>query len=66
MRVFVNGADTDLPAGATVAGLVEQIAADRRRIAVACNGEVVPRSLWGDTALTDGDRIEVLAAVAGG
>ena len=39
---------------------------DRRRVAVARNGEVVPRSAWETTRLADGDAVEVLAPVAGG
>ena len=35
-------------------------------IAVAVNAVVVPRSRWGDAALTDGDEVEVLTAVQGG
>jgi len=37
-----------------------------RRVAVARNSAVVPRSAWGSTQLRDGDVVEVLAAVAGG
>jgi sulfur carrier protein len=35
-------------------------------VAVARNGEVVPKSRWGDTRLALGDRIEIVTAVAGG
>jgi sulfur carrier protein len=66
MRVTVNGAATELTAGISVAELVDELAAGRRRVAVARNGEVVPRSEWHETQLADGDHIEVLAAVAGG
>jgi sulfur carrier protein len=66
MRVSVNGAATELAAGVSVAELVDELAAGRRRVAVARNGEVVPRSEWHETQLADGDHIEVLAAVAGG
>ena len=38
----------------------------QRRVAVARNGDVVPRSAWEGTVLTDGDRVEVLVATAGG
>ena len=37
-----------------------------RGIAVARNGEVVPRSAWEMTTLTPGDRIDVVGAVQGG
>ncbi len=66
MQLTVNGAPADLPDGASVADLVAVRAEDRRRLAVARNGEVVPRSAWAATALAPGDTVEVLAAVAGG
>ena len=66
MLVIVNGDDTELPVDSSVDNLVDRLASDRRRIAVARNGEVVPRSVWAQTPLADGDRVEILAAVAGG
>ena len=66
MQLTVNGAPTLLPDGTTVAELVAQRTTEQRRVAVARNGEVVPRSTWGATALSDGDAVEVLMAVAGG
>jgi sulfur carrier protein len=35
-------------------------------VAVAVNGEVVPRGAWEKTALDDGARVEIVAAVQGG
>ncbi len=66
MRVSVNGVPSEVAQGATVAAVVEARAAEHRRVAVALNGDVVPRSEWGTTTLRDGDVVEVLAAVAGG
>jgi sulfur carrier protein len=66
MRLTVNGAPAELLDGATVGDLVTQRTEDARRVAVARNGEVVPRSAWGATVLQPGDTVEVLAAVAGG
>ena len=66
MTVTVNGAATEVAAGATVAQLVAACAGEQRRVAVAVNGDVVPRSQWPTTRLAAGDSIEVLVAVAGG
>lgn len=66
MRVSLNGASTELAAGTTVAGLVAERADRDRRVAVAVNSEVVPRSAWASTSLAEGDDVELLAAVAGG
>ena len=66
MKVTVNGAPTDVGEDATVATLVAARAGGHDRVAVARNGDVVPRSSWADTRLTPGDRLEVLAPTAGG
>lgn len=66
MKLTVNGAPGEVGPGTTVAALVEERAADARRVAVARNGEVVPRSAWARTKLEEGDAVEVLAATAGG
>lgn len=66
MRLTVNDEPAELPAGTTVADLVGLRAPGHRRVAVARNGQVVPRSGWGSALLVDGDRLELLVAVAGG
>jgi thiamine biosynthesis protein ThiS len=49
-----------------VRGLIDALHLDRRRIAVAVNREVVPRSAFDTHRLAEGDRIEILEAVGGG
>jgi len=66
VQLTVNGAAAELDEATTVAQLVQTRAEDARRVAVARNGEVVPRSAWATTRLESGDAVEVLAAVAGG
>jgi len=66
VQVTVNGAALDLAEGTTVADVVADRIEDQRRVAVARNGEVVPRSAWPATALSTGDAVEVLVAAAGG
>lgn len=66
MRLTVNGDATELADGTTVADLVASRTEAVRRVAVAVNLDVVPRSAWGSTVLRDGDAVEVLVAVAGG
>ena len=62
----MNGETRRVPADCTVAGLVELLGIDRRRIAVAVNREVVPRSMFGEHRLAQEDRVEILEAVGGG
>ncbi|MFE9653782.1 sulfur carrier protein ThiS [Micromonospora sp. NPDC006431] len=66
MELIVNGAGRSVPGGATVADVVREVTDQRRGLAVAVNGEVVPRGGWSATALRDGDRVEVLSAAQGG
>lgn len=68
MRIFVNGAIVELPDRASVSDAVVVVrpAATGRGVAVAVNGEVVPKSVWSDTELSPDDKVEVLTAVAGG
>jgi sulfur carrier protein len=64
--VVVNGSPWDGPPGTTVAQLVEQWCPSPRGIAVARNGDVVPKSRWDRTELVPGDLIEIVTAAAGG
>jgi thiamine biosynthesis protein ThiS len=49
-----------------VAALVAHLGLDGRKVAVERNLEIVPRSTYGSTALTDGDRIEIVHFIGGG
>lgn len=65
MRIQVNG-ELRQVAAATILGLVEELGLDIRKVAVERNLEIVPRSLHAETAIADGDRIEVVQFVGGG
>jgi sulfur carrier protein len=65
MHIQVNG-ETRTVAAATILALIEELALDPRKVAVERNMEIVPRSLHGETALTEGDRIELVQFVGGG
>jgi sulfur carrier protein len=66
MRLTVNGKDQDVSAGFTVGSLLDTLALRRDGIAVALNDDVVPRAEHGTRTLSDGDRLEIIVAVAGG
>lgn len=68
MEIILNGEPRDLPVGTTVAGLIGTLGvrADGRGVAVAVDGVVVPRAVWGETPLAPDARVEVLVAVQGG
>jgi sulfur carrier protein len=66
--IVLNGEPADLPPGATVAGVLERLdlSIDTRGIAVAVDGQVVPRSIWETFTLSVDARVEVLTAMQGG
>lgn len=66
VEVTVNGVPEQLDAGATVGEVVGRLCPSSDGVAVARNGDVVPRSAWGRTVLGAGDRLEILTAWAGG
>jgi sulfur carrier protein len=68
VNVTVNGESRRLPAGATVASVVEllHVAPGARGVAIAVDGEVVARVRWPETELREGALVEVVAAIGGG
>ncbi len=66
--ILLNGEACDLAAGDTVARALARLGVERDApgIAVAVDGEVVPRSSWESFALGAGARVEVLTAMQGG
>ena len=66
IRVVLNGAPREFSAPLTFSELLDELSLAGRRLAVERNGEIVPRSRFGEARLADGDRIEVVVAVGGG
>jgi thiazole synthase len=68
MRIELNGSDAIVPAGASVADAVQATGIDHgeRGVAVAVDGEVVPRGEWSGTTLSEDQRVEVVVAIQGG
>jgi sulfur carrier protein len=66
IRIVLNGAPREFPAPLTFSQLLDELSLAGRRLAIERNGEIVPRSRFGDDAISDGDRVEVVVAVGGG
>ena len=66
MRFELNGESQDAPEALSVRELLERFGFQKRRVAVAINAEVVPRSQFERAEIHEGDRIEVIQAVGGG
>lgn len=65
-RISVNGVLADLPTDSRLNAVVATVTSATAGIAVAVNGEVVPRSTWSGVAIKAGDAVEILTAVQGG
>jgi sulfur carrier protein len=66
VRLVVNGEVAEVEDGASVATVVHRLAPSPKGVAVAVNGDVVPRSAWEATPVAGGDTIEILGAAQGG
>ena len=64
--ICVNGEASDIAPGTTVRDLLAALDAPDRGVAVAIDGEVVPRGAWEQTAVADEAKVEVVMAVQGG
>lgn len=63
--VKINGKLIDI-AGMSVAEYLKTTSYDMKRIAVECNGNIIPRAQYEETVLSDGDSVEVVSFVGGG
>jgi sulfur carrier protein len=66
VTVVVNGDRVEVAPGSTVADLLAQLGLGGRWVIVERNGEPVERAAFAATPVADGDRIELVRAVAGG
>ncbi len=66
MNLTINGESRVLSPAETLTALVEQLGMKSDRVAIELNREIVPREQWGQTALKDGDRLEIVHFVGGG
>jgi sulfur carrier protein len=69
LTLILNGQSRTFDAlqqAANVEQLVGELGLKGDRVAVEHNGEIVSRSTWTETALSDGDRLEVVHFVGGG
>lgn len=66
MRVTANGKPFDVESGTTVAGFIRLRSLDPRFVVVERNGEPLERARYEEVALGEGDRLELVRAVAGG
>ncbi|HWC31568.1 MAG TPA: sulfur carrier protein ThiS [Actinomycetota bacterium] len=66
MRLVANGQEFDVDGAVSVAEFIRRRDLDPRYVVVERNGEPLERSRYDQTLLEDGDRLELVRAVAGG
>ena len=66
ISVHINGQPETLNTSLSVADLLQSKGLAGKRLAVERNGQIVPRGAHADTALADGDTLEIVVAVGGG
>lgn len=66
MYITLNGEIMAMESGISITSLLEQYRIDARKIAIERNREIIPRSLYPSTALTEGDALEIVHFIGGG
>ncbi len=62
----LNGKPRELPDELPLPALLEHLGVDRRLVAVAHNGEVIPRDRYEQVCVRGGDTVEIVRMVGGG
>lgn len=66
IAVTINGEEKQLDGPMSVAALLQSLNLAAPKVAVERNLDIVPRVAYGDTVLSDGDRIEIVHFIGGG
>lgn len=66
MIVTVNGKSQDVPAGTTVADLIEKLGLGKGAVAAEVNQKLIPKRNHRETTLVEGDTVELVSLVGGG
>jgi thiamine biosynthesis protein ThiS len=66
MQIIFNGKARELHAGTTIQELLDQLHLDCLQVVVEHNHNIIPRQRLAETALKDGDNLEVIHFVGGG
>ncbi|MEP7227479.1 MAG: sulfur carrier protein ThiS [Gemmatimonadales bacterium] len=66
LEILVNGEPRHLPGPATAADLLRHLGLDPRTVVVELNRKIVRRLQLNDTALAEGDAVELVHFVGGG
>lgn len=66
MQIVLNGKPQEVPEGATIAGLIEQLNLANQACAVEVNKALVTKANHASHTLSEGDSVELVTLVGGG
>jgi thiamine biosynthesis protein ThiS len=66
MTILLNGDRHEVPGPLSVTALLEQLDIDARRVAVELNLNVVKKTAYDSSLVSDGDEVEIVNFVGGG
>ena len=66
IAITLNGEPRQFPGPLSCQQLIDALELAGKRVALERNGEIVPRSRFGEQQLADGDQLEIVVAVGGG
>ncbi len=66
MNITLNGEARAIPDGLSVEGLLQHLGIVSKKVAVERNLEIVPKSTFPSTLITEGDRLEIVHFIGGG
>lgn len=66
MNIYINGQAQSFDLGLSVQDLIQYLDLVNKRYALELNQAILPRSLYSQTLLNEGDKIEIIHAVGGG
>ena len=66
MKILLNGSETEVPPGTTLAALLTERGFTGEKIAAAIGTRVIPRADWPATPLQENDKVTLISAVRGG
>jgi thiamine biosynthesis protein ThiS len=66
ISIIVNGEIREAASGATVTELLQALGIHGGRVAIERNWQILPRAVWGETSVAEGDCYEIVQFVGGG
>ena len=66
MKLHINGEERDFASNLTLSSLLDELGMKADRVAIELNRNIIARDRWSQTALKEGDRLEIVHFVGGG